>query len=290
MAGLHFAGTSKILSFAGLDLAKPKIMGVINITPDSFSDGGETFFLKDAVSRGRSMLAAGADIIDVGGESTRPGALPVSVDEECGRVVPVIAGLSEEGAIVSIDSRRAKVMAEAFSAGAVIVNDVSALTEDSNSIHFISESGMSVVLSHMQGEPCNMQNNPSYTVPSEEICEYLGSRINACEVAGIPRPKIAVDPGIGFGKTLDHNLEILANIDTYHDLNCALVIGVSRKSFIGQLANIKVPGDRMPGSIAAALAARARGVQIFRVHDVAETRQAFKIWEAIQDTSIRSIR
>ena len=286
MAGVVAARTSNISCFCGLDLAKPKIMGVINVTPDSFSDGGETFFLEDAVSRGRSMLAAGADILDIGGESTRPGALPVSVDEECGRVVPVIASLSQEGAMVSIDSRRAQVMAEAFSAGAAIVNDVSALTEDPDAIHLISQSGMSVVLSHMQGDPLNMQNNPTYTVASEEICEYLASRINICEVSGIPRAKIAVDPGIGFGKTLEHNLEILANIDTYHELNCALVIGVSRKSLIGQLTNIKVPSDRMPGSIAAALAARARGVQIFRVHDVAETRQAFEVWEAIEEIRI----
>jgi len=268
-------------SFAGLGLDAPVIMGIVNVTPDSFSDGGEAFRVDDAVARGLAMRAAGAAILDVGGESTRPGAEPVSPEDEMARVLPVIETLAAEGALVSIDSRRAAVMAAAMDAGAGIVNDVTALTGDPDSLDVVAGAGASVILMHMQGEPRTMQDNPTYNVPSEDIRDYLAARIAACEAAGIPRGRIAVDPGIGFGKTLEHNLEILAHMDRFHELGCAVVLGASRKSFIGKLSEAEDPQERVAGSIATALAARAQGVQIYRVHDVAETRQAFQVWEAI---------
>mgnify|MGYP002884089381 CR=1 FL=1 len=259
-------------------------MGIVNVTPDSFSDGGEAFRVEDAVSRGRDMLVAGADILDIGGESTRPGAMPVSVDEECARVLPVIENLAGDGALISIDSQRAAVMRAAVAAGAKIVNDVTALDGDPDAVAVIAETNVSVILMHMQGEPKNMQNNPTYNVPSQDIRDYLAERIAVCEAAKISRDRIAVDAGIGFGKTLDHNLEILAHMDILHALACAVVIGVSRKSFIGRLTGAENPQDRVVGSVAAALATRYLGVQIFRVHDVAQTRQAFDVWEAIRQT------
>jgi len=273
-----------VKSFAGLSLDRPRIMGIVNVTPDSFSDGGEAFRVEDAVSRGRDMLVAGADILDIGGESTRPGAMPVSVDEECARVLPVIENLAGDGALISIDSQRAAVMRAAVAAGAKIVNDVTALDGDPDAVAVIAETNVSVILMHMQGEPKNMQNNPTYNVPSQDIRDYLAERIAVCEAAKISRNRIAVDAGIGFGKTLDHNLEILAHMDILHALACAVVIGVSRKSFIGRLTGAENPQDRVVGSVAAALATRYLGVQIFRVHDVAQTRQAFDVWEAIRQT------
>jgi len=269
--------------FAGLALSKPRIMGIVNVTPDSFSDGGEAFRVADALARGRAMLAAGADILDIGGESTRPGAEPVSVTEEMDRVLPVIEGLAGEGALVSIDSRRAAVMRGAVAAGARIVNDVTALTGDADALATVAATDADVVLMHMQGEPQTMQANPSYEDAPTEIRDYLAARIEACEAAGIRRARIAIDPGIGFGKTLDHNLEILSRLDELHALGCAVVLGASRKTFIGRLSGVDDAGERAPGSIAAALAARARGVQVFRVHDVSETRQALDVWEAIAD-------
>ena len=271
-------------TFAGLSLDRPRIMGIINVTPDSFSDGGETLVTEDAVRRGRAMLAAGADILDIGGESTRPGASTVSLDEECARVAPVVERLASEGALISIDSKRAAVMRAAVSAGAKIVNDVTALDGDPDALAVIVETGVSVILMHMQGRPQTMQENPTYDKPSEDIRNYLAGRIAICEAADISRDRIAIDVGIGFGKTLNHNLELLAHMDVLHALACAVVIGVSRKSFIGCLTGEKNPQDRVGGTIAAALAARDLGVQIFRVHDVTEARQAFDVWEAIRGT------
>ena len=274
----------KVTTFAGLSLDRPRIMGIVNVTPDSFSDGGEAFRVEDAVSRGRAMLAAGADILDIGGESTRPGATPVSVDEECARVSPVIETLADEGALISIDSQRAAVMRTAVAAGAKIVNDVTALDGDPDAAAVVAETGVSVILMHMQGAPQTMQENPTYDVPSQDIRDYLAGRIAVCEAADISRDRIAVDAGIGFGKTLDHNLELLAHMDVLHALACAVVLGVSRKSFIGRLTGAEDPQERVAGSVAAALATRDLGVQIFRVHDVAQTRQAFDVWEAIRRT------
>ena len=274
----------KVTTFAGLSLDRPRIMGIVNVTPDSFSDGGEALRVEDAVNRGRAMLAAGADILDIGGVSTRPGATPVSVDEECTRVLPVIESLAGEGARISIDSQRAAVMRAAVAAGATIINDVTALDGDPDAMAVVLETGVWVILMHMQGQPPTMQDNPTYDVPSQDIRDYLARRIGICEAVGISRDRIAVDAGIGFGKTLDHNLELLAHMNVLHELACAVVVGVSRKSFIGHLTGTKDPQDRVAGSVAAALATWDLGVKIFRVHDVAQTRQAFDVWEAINQT------
>ncbi len=267
--------------FAGLSLERPRIMGVINVTPDSFSDGGDRFDTGRAVEAGLAMLEAGGDILDVGGESTRPGAAPVTPEEERRRVVPVVRALAEQGAIVSIDSRHAATMAAALEAGAAIVNDVTALTGDPESLGVVAQSDAALVLMHMRGTPQTMQAAASYVDVATEIYDYLQGRLEACLKAGIGRDRIALDPGIGFGKTVAHNLEILDRLALYHGLGCALLLGVSRKSFIGRLSAGEAPKARLPGSLAAALAGLARGVQILRVHDVAETAQALRIWEAI---------
>jgi len=270
-------------SFAGLSLERPRIFGIINVTPDSFSDGGEALAPEDALERGRAMIDAGADILDVGGESTRPGAAPVDAEEEAARVLPVVRALSEEGFVVSIDSRRAAVMKAAAEAGAKIINDITALTHDPASMAVVAESGLAVVLMHMQGEPGTMQDNPQYDDAARDVFGYLKDRARACEAAGIGRGRIAVDPGIGFGKTVDHNLEILARLDLYRDLGCPVLLGASRKSFIGKLSRGEEPKDRVAGSLAAVLAAAAQGVRLFRVHDVAATRQALAVWQSIEE-------
>jgi len=275
------SATEAAPSFAGLSLDKPRLFGVINVTPDSFSDGGEALALSEALKRGRAMFDDGADILDVGGESTRPGAEPVSAEEERARVVPVVKGLSEMGALVSIDTRRAEVMAAAIDAGAGIVNDVTALTGDQDSLGLVADRGVAVVLMHMQGEPGSMQENPQYENAAEDVFGTLKARFEACEEAGIRRHRIAVDPGIGFGKTVDHNLEILNRLDIYRGLGLPVLLGVSRKSFIAKLSRGEAPKDRVPGSLAAVLAAWAQGVWMFRVHDVAETRQALAVAQAI---------
>ncbi len=275
------SGSEAAPSFAGLSLDKPRLFGVINVTPDSFSDGGEALVLSDALKRGQTMLDDGADILDVGGESTRPGAEPVSAEEELARVVPVIKELSEMGALVSIDTRRAEVMAAAIDAGAGIVNDVTALTGDEDSLSLVADRGVAVVLMHMQGEPGTMQDDPQYENAAEDVFGTLKARVEACEEAGISRGRIAVDPGIGFGKTVDHNLEILNRLDIYGRLGLPVLLGVSRKSFIAKLSRDEAPKDRVPGSLAAVLAAWAQGVRMFRVHDVAETRQALAVAQAI---------
>ncbi len=268
-------------TFAGLALARPLIMGVINVTPDSFSDGGETADAAAAIARGRAMIDAGADILDIGGESTRPGAEPLGIEEEEGRVLPVIEGLAGAGAVLSVDTRHAPIMEAATAAGAAIINDVTALTGDPGSLDVAARTGASVILMHMRGEPRTMQADPHYDDAAREVIAYLEDRVAAAQAAGIPRERIAVDPGIGFGKTVDHNLDIVNRLSLYRDLGCPLVVGLSRKSFIGALSRGEPPQDRMPGSIAAALAAVSRGAHILRVHDVAETRQALDVWTAI---------
>jgi dihydropteroate synthase len=256
-------------------------MGVINVTPDSFSDAGEALDPGAALERGRTMVEAGAAILDVGGESTRPGADPVSESEEMARVLPVVRGLAELGFAVSIDTRRAAVMEAATAAGARIINDVTALTGDPRSLEEAASSGAHVILMHMQGMPGTMQDDPHYQDAAQEVFDYLAARVAACEVAGIGRARIAVDPGIGFGKTVEHNLEILRRLDLYRELGLALVLGVSRKSLIAKICKGEPPQERLPGSLAAALAGVLRGVHILRVHDVAETRQALDVWAAI---------
>ena len=239
--------------FAGLSLDVPRILGIINVTPDSFSDGGEAFAVDDAVRQGRAMIVAGADVLDVGGESTRPGAQPVTVEEEISRIKPVVQALAGEGFTVSIDTRRALVMAAAIEAGASIVNDVTALTGDPDSLALASDSGLPVILMHMQGEPGTMQDNPQYDDAALEVFGYLKERVQICEAAGVKRDRIAVDPGIGFGKTLDHNLDILARLDIYRDLGCPVVLGASRKSFIRKISRGEAAKDRVSGSLAAVL-------------------------------------
>ncbi len=267
--------------FAGLPLDRPRIMAVINVTPDSFSDGGDRFDAARAVADGLALREAGAEILDVGGESTRPGAAPVSEEEELRRVLPVVRGLAEAGALISIDTRHARVMQEALSAGARIINDVTALAGDPRSLAVAAEAAVPVVLMHMRGEPRTMQTDPHYQDAALDIYDFLESRIEACEAAGLARDKIAVDPGIGFGKTVAHNLRILEQMALYQGLGTAVVLGASRKSFIGRLSRRESAKDRTPASLAAALAGAARGVQILRVHDVAETRQALTLWQAI---------
>jgi len=269
-------------SFAGLSLDVSRVMGVVNVTPDSFSDGGDAFAPEAAVERGRELIALGADILDIGGESTRPGASSVSVDEEIGRVVPVISELKKLGSLLSIDTRHAEVMKAAVFAGVDIINDVSALEGDPEALTAASELGVPVILMHMRGQPDTMQHDPRYDDAAGEVRDYLIERVQACLKAGIPADHIAVDPGIGFGKTAEHNLQILNRIDEIVGTGRPVVLGVSRKSFIGKIAGEEDPKRRLPGSIAAALAAHAKGVRIFRVHDVGETVQALKVSDAIR--------
>ncbi len=269
-------------SFAGISLERPIIMGVVNATPDSFSDGGDAFNFEDAVARGRMLAEQGALIIDVGGESTRPGADPVSIAEEIARTRPVVERLAGEGLSVSIDTRNADVMQAALDVGATIINDVTALTYDARALEVAAACSASVVLMHMQGQPGTMQENPVYENAAQDVLAYLKDRIAACESAGIKKDRIAVDPGIGFGKTVAHNLEILGQLDLYQGLDVPLLIGVSRKRFIEAISGETDPKRRLPGSIAAALAAVEKGARIIRVHDVAETAQALAVWEAIK--------
>lgn len=258
-------------------------MGAINVTPDSFSDGGDRFARDTAVAAGRALAEAGAHIVDVGGESTRPRAMPPSQSEELARVIPVVEALAGDGLVVSIDTRRPMVMAEAARAGAKIINDVSALGADPASLSVAASHGGPVVLMHMQGTPETMQREPRYDYAPLDVFDFLEARIEACVAAGIPRERLIVDPGIGFGKTVAHNLEILRDVAVLHGLGCPVMVGVSRKSFIGRLSANEPPKARVAGSVAAVLHAVSQGVQIVRVHDVAETRQALSVWGAIKD-------
>ncbi|TCS63157.1 dihydropteroate synthase [Varunaivibrio sulfuroxidans] len=272
-------------TFAGLTLRRPLLMGIVNVTPDSFSDGGEAFDRAAAIARGRALTAQGADIIDIGGESTRPGAQPVTIDEECARVVPVIETLSAEGIVVSVDTRHSLVMAEAARAGARIINDVSGLEGDGDALRVAAQSGTDIVLMHMRGEPGTMQKAPHYVDVCAEVLGYLEARVAACVAAGIAREKIALDPGIGFGKTDAHNLTLIAGLERFSALGLPILLGVSRKSFIGRIAGVDDPKARLGGSLAAALFGIARGAAIVRVHDVAQTRQAVDIWCALAESS-----
>ncbi len=268
--------------------ANPVLMGVLNVTPDSFSDGGRFLDVEAAVAHARRMIGEGAGIVDVGGESTRPGAEPVSVAEELERVVPVVAALRDCGVPLSVDTRHAAVMRAALDAGASMINDVSALTADPDSLVVAAASEASVVLMHAQGDPRTMQDAPRYDDVLAEVLAYLERRIEACAAAGIARGRLIVDPGIGFGKTLEHNLVLLRNLGRFRDLGCRVLLGASRKSFIGRLSGVSDPAVRVPGSLAAALAGVLQGVHILRVHDVAETRQAIEVWRAIFQPTIES--
>jgi len=269
-------------SVCGLAMDRPRFMGVLNVTPDSFSDGGKNFDRGTAIAAAMDMHEAGADIIDVGGVSTRPGSSTPSEAEELDRVIPVIAGLAGAGVIVSVDTRRAAVMAAALEAGAKIINDVSALTADPDSLNVAARCAAPVVLMHMQGTTETMQHTPTYDHVALDIFDYLEERIEACEAAGILRHRLIVDPGIGFGKTMAHNLQIMRDVGLFHALGCPVLIGLSRKFFIARLSTGEAAAARLPGSIAGALHAISQGVQIVRVHDVRETVQALKVWQAIR--------
>ena len=251
-------------------------MGVVNVTPDSFSDGGLFLDAGAAIAHGRELLAEGADILDVGGESTRPGAAPVTAEEEVARTEPVVAALAGEGATVSIDTTKASVARAALAAGATYVNDVSALRFDPGLAEVVAASGARCCLMHMRGDPRTMQDDPRYDDVVSDVKAHLEERIAFAVGAGIAEERIDVDPGIGFGKTLEHNLELLRRLDEIVALGRPVVIGTSRKSFLGRLTGREV-GERVPGTIATNVMALERGARVFRVHDVAPVRDALQV-------------
>lgn len=259
-----------------------EIVGVVNVTPDSFSDGGRFYDTGKAVEHGLQLIEEGADILDIGGESTRPGAASVSPDKEIERICPVIEALAGKGALISIDTRHAATMEAAIEAGAEMINDVTALTGDEASLSAAAKSNAQICLMHMQGRPQTMQDNPVYSDVVEDVYAYLHERIKACELAGIEKSRLIIDPGIGFGKTPEHNMALIKNIARFNDLNVAVMLGVSRKSFIPKICGMDISADRrLPGSLAPVLYAFSQGAMYFRVHDVAETRQALGIYQAI---------
>jgi dihydropteroate synthase len=267
-------------------LDQPQIMGVLNVTPDSFSDGGRFADAQTAAAAGADLAAQGAAIVDVGGESTRPGASSVWEGDEVARVVPVIRQLAGGGAAVSIDTRKSEVITAALGAGARLVNDVSALTFDPRSAEMVAAAGVPVALMHHQGDPATMQDSPRYNDVLVEVYQWLEQRIAAAEAAGIARSNLLIDPGFGFGKTVAHNLELMNGLALFHSLGCPVVLGASRKRTIGALSGEAPPDKRLGGSIALALKAAEQGVQIVRVHDVVETAQALKVWRGLRDQAL----
>ncbi|MDA8049576.1 MAG: dihydropteroate synthase [Rhodospirillales bacterium] len=261
--------------------SQPSVMGVLNVTPDSFSDGGDHLDPARAVAAGLAMAAAGAAIVDVGGESTRPGAAPTPPAIEQARILPVIRELARQGVRVSVDTRNASTMQAALDAGATMVNDISALTHDPGAASLLARVGVPVVLMHMRGDPATMAAHAAYQDVALEVTAELASRLAAAEAAGIARVQIALDPGIGFAKTGEHNLVLLSRLPLLLNLGCPLVVGVSRKRFLGLLGDEADPRRRLAGSLAAALYALARGASMLRVHDVAETVQALRVWQAL---------
>ena len=268
-------------AIAGLSFDRPRVMGILNATPDSFSDGGRHVDPQVAVAAGVAMRAAGVDMLDIGGESTRPGAETVPEEEEIARVRPVIEGLraAGEGAI-SIDTRKAAVAEAAVAAGADLVNDVAGLTFDPALAPFCAARGLPVCVMHAQGDPATMQRDPRYDDVLLDVYDYLVERIAALEAQGIPRANIIADPGIGFGKTLEHNLALLARLSLFHSLGVPILLGASRKRFIGTIGGGAAGEDRAPGSIAVALAALNHGVHVLRVHDVAQTIQSILLYRS----------
>jgi dihydropteroate synthase len=254
-------------------------MGIVNVTPDSFSDGGQHASTVAAIAHARQLIADGADILDIGGESTRPGAARVSEQQELDRVLPVIAGLRGITIPISIDTYKPGVMRAALAAGASMVNDVNALQED-GALQAVAETDAAVCLMHKQGTPQTMQRQPEYGNVLDEVSAFLRQRIAAVEAAGIPRDRIVIDPGFGFGKTLAHNLDLLRQLEAFDALGVPLLVGFSRKSMLGAITGRDV-GDRMAASVAAAILAVQRGAAIVRVHDVRETVDALKVWDAI---------
>jgi len=265
--------------FAGLTLETPRIVGIVNVTPDSFYDGGAHATRAAAIAHGEALVAAGAEMLDIGGESTRPGATAPDEAEEIDRVVPVIEALAGQGVPISADTRRPAVMRAALAAGAAAINDITALAAE-GAVEAVTEAGAAAILMHMQGTPETMQRAPHYDHAPYEVFRFLEARAAACAAAGIPRARLCVDPGIGFGKTLAHNMAILASFALFHGTGCAVMAGVSRKSFIAKILPGTKAEERLPGSLAATLAAVGQGAQLHRVHDAAETRQALAVWRA----------
>ena len=267
-------------------LDQPQIMGIINATPDSFSDGGQFADAAAAAEAGADMASQGAAIVDVGGESTRPGARVIWEGDEIERIVPVIRQLVAGGAAVSVDTRKADVMTAALEAGARMINDVSALTFDQRSAEVVAASGAPVILMHHQGDPQTMQDDPRYDDVLVEVYLWLEERIEAAVEAGIARDLILIDPGFGFGKKVAHNLELMNGLALFHSLGCPIVIGASRKRTIGALSGEAAADKRLGGSIAFALKAVEQGVQIVRVHDAFETVQALRVWRGMRDQAL----
>ena len=268
--------------FAGLALDRPRIMGILNVTPDSFSDGGRFLDPQAALTQARAMAEA-ADMLDIGGESTRPGAQPVPEADEIARTAPVIRALRAGGldTPISVDTRKAAVAEAALREGADVVNDVAALGFDPALGPLVARAGCPVILMHHQGTPETMQDAPAYDDVLLDVYDWLAERVAAAEAMGISRSRIMVDPGIGFGKTQDHNLTLLRGLSLLQGLGCPVLLGASRKRFIGAIGGASEAQARMPGSVAVALAGVAQGVQMVRVHDVAETRQALRLWQAV---------
>ncbi|MGB3277790.1 MAG: dihydropteroate synthase [Pseudorhodobacter sp.] len=266
----------------GLSLDRPRIMGILNVTPDSFSDGGDLGTVQAAVMRATAMQ--GADILDIGGESTRPGAQTVSIVEEISRVAPVIRAIRDAGITtpISIDTRKAAVADAALTAGADMVNDVSAFRYDPELADLVAERGVPACLMHSKGDPATMQQDPRYDNVLHEVVAHLAECIDFATSRGVSQNQLMVDPGIGFAKTQAHNLALLAGLAMLHDLGLPLLLGASRKKFIGAISGAEAAKDRMPGSVAVALHGAAMGAHILRVHDVAETAQALALWQAIQ--------
>jgi dihydropteroate synthase len=271
--------------WAGLTGSRPWIMGVLNVTPDSFSDGGDFNDPARAIQAGMDMVHAGADIIDIGGETTRPGSLATPPDVEQARVIPAVRALAGHGITVSVDTRNASTMQAALAAGARIVNDVSALTHDPAAARVVARAGCPVVLMHMRHDPATMTALAHYDDVALEVTRELAARVAAAEAAGIARANIAIDPGIGFAKTPEHNLQMLGRLALLANLGCPVLLGVSRKGFIGRLSGETDPRRRAAGSIAAALFGLNQGVALLRVHDVAETIQAVRVWRGLAQHS-----
>ncbi|MBN8779852.1 MULTISPECIES: dihydropteroate synthase [unclassified Thiobacillus] len=274
MSVLH-AGSHRLL------LSRPRIVGVVNVTPDSFSDGGQLHDTQAAIAHALKLNEQGADILDVGGESTRPGATAVPVDEEIGRVVPVIEALAREGCLVSVDTRKPEVMRAALAAGAGMVNDVAALRA-SGAMEAVAASGAAVCLMHMQGDPQSMQQSPRYADVVDEVKQFLRARVQVCEAAGIARERLVIDPGFGFGKTLQHNLALLKHLGELAELDVPILAGLSRKSMLGTLTG-RVVDEREFAGVAAHLMAVAQGARLLRVHNVMAMRDALAIWNAVEE-------
>ena len=264
-----------------LDLTLPRIMGIVNVTPDSFFDGGRD--AARAVEHGLRLVDEGADLLDIGGESTRPGAEPVGVGAELARVLPVLDGLAHCGVPLSIDTMKTEVMVEAIAAGADLINDVRAL-QAPGAIEAVAAGRVGVCLMHMRNEPRTMQQAPDYVDVVAEVADFLAGRISTCVSAGVSRSRLLVDPGFGFGKTLEHNLALLRGLPHLARLGVPLLVGLSRKSMLGALTGRPV-GERLPASVAAALLAFERGARIVRVHDVAATRDALSLWKAVRESA-----